>query len=110
MAINRALDLLGRVDASRRLQSTWGPLHRAFRTLLRAVLGAPLLTVRCVDHNHAADVAPVRQLGGEPAWLQVVHERNRDSAGGSGQPCRAEGLEAAFGIRLPVGPARGAGG
>jgi Putative rhamnosyl transferase len=97
------LDRLDRVDGSRRLQAIGGPVHEVVRTALRAVLGTPLLTVRCIDHNRATDVAPVRQLGGEPAWVQVSHERNLDPTEGSGQQSPTEELAAAFNIRLPVG-------
>jgi hypothetical protein len=36
----------------------------------------PLRTVSRFSHLEVSKIAPVRQLAGEPRWLQVVHERN----------------------------------
>ena len=33
-------------------------------------------TVLCVPHEDVAKMAPVRQLDGPPAWLQVIHQAN----------------------------------
>jgi len=48
----------------------------AFLTLVERVTDAPLHTVRRVDHRHASQLAPVRQIGTEPRWMYVVHDRN----------------------------------
>lgn len=37
----------------------------------------PPRSVLAVEHRKAHTVAPVRQLGGAPAWLQVIHGGNR---------------------------------
>jgi hypothetical protein len=99
----RVLDVLVRADQSPRLQAAAGPLRPVVRPLLRLLLGPPLLTARCVDHNRAREVAAVRQVSGEPAWLQVVHERNAQLRAGSGRPCPCptRDLEAMFGVRWP---------
>jgi hypothetical protein len=54
-------------------------------------------------------LAPVRQIPTEPMWLRVIHGRNASLFRISGEPCSAEGLEAAFGIRLPIDPDLGRG-
>jgi hypothetical protein len=33
-------------------------------------------TAVCVSHDKAASFAPVRQIGDQPLWLQVIHDRN----------------------------------
>jgi hypothetical protein len=97
----RVLDVLVRADPSPRLQAVAGPLRPVVRRLLRLLLGPPLLTARCINHNHARKVAAVRQVSGEPAWLQVVHERNAQLRAGSGRPCPSRDLEVMFGLRWP---------
>lgn len=46
----------------------------AFLSLLEPFPG--FKTVLFVRHPDMARLAPVRQIGGEPAWLQVVHDAN----------------------------------
>ena len=104
-----ALELLFRAIRSRRLWRAGDPLHASLQRSVRRLIGQPPLTVRGVDHRHAADVAPVRQLSGEPAWLRVIHWRNASRTGTSGEPYSAEELEAAFSIRLPIEPGLGRG-
>jgi hypothetical protein len=50
--------------------------HRSNAFISLAEPAAGHLTVWSNRHEDAADVAPVRQLAGGTAWLQVVHERN----------------------------------
>jgi hypothetical protein len=38
--------------------------------------GSGVRTVHAAQHQDLASVAPIRQLGWEPSWLQVVHEDN----------------------------------
>ena len=48
----------------------------AFLTLVERVTDAPLHTVRRINHRHASELAPVRQIGTQPRWMHVVHDRN----------------------------------
>jgi Putative rhamnosyl transferase len=75
----------------------------AFMTLVEPVGGALPATVICVDHRRAAEVAPVRQIGDGPMWLQVIHERNISSEL-HGVPCGAVDLHRAFGVTAPRPP------
>jgi hypothetical protein len=58
---------------------------------------APLRTVSRFSHQDVSKIAPVRQLSGEPRWMQVIHERNLSNALG-GSPLSAVDLEPEFTI------------
>jgi hypothetical protein len=57
----------------------------------------PLRTVLRFSHQDVSKIAPVRQLGGEPRWLQVVHDRNLSNRVGQ-RTMRAVALEPEFTI------------
>ena len=103
------LRVLAWANRSLRLRRPGGPLRASLGRCARYLMGQLPATVRCVDHRRAVELAPVRQSAGDPIWLRVVHGRNASRLGASGDPCSAEGLESAFGIRLPVAPDLGGG-
>jgi hypothetical protein len=107
------LALAAWLERSRPVRRLARLLPRAFRARRGLLLRRPLLTVRCISHNHAAEIAPVRQLGGAPAWLQVVHERNARATAGSWStgigPAGSVECLSAFGVRLPGGADAGSG-
>lgn len=80
-------------------------LHRdrsnAFASLVERAPGAQ--TVWCRQHHRLAEVAPIRQVGASPGWMQVVHGGNvRNRVRGVRQP--GEVLEGRFRINPPMPP------
>ena len=55
-------------------------------------------TAACVSHDQARQVAPVRQIGSKPGWLQLIHRRNMRNSF-KGVPCAAPDLREAFNVR-----------
>jgi len=55
-------------------------------------------TAVCANHNRAREVAPVRQIGHRPAWLQVIHRRNMQNSF-EGEPCAPPNLREAFNVQ-----------
>ena len=54
-------------------------------------------TAVCANHNRAREVAPVRQVGRRPGWLEVVHTRNvRNDL--QGRPCALPDLREEFNV------------
>ncbi len=65
----------------------------------------PPRTVFCVEHQRAAGAGPVRQLGGPPLWLQVVHAGNLANEA-RGVPYPRSRANRSLGLALPtVAPA-----
>jgi hypothetical protein len=57
----------------------------------------PLRTVSRFSHQHVEKVAPARYLGGEPRWVQIIHERNLSNRRGEA-PLGSIDLEPEFTI------------
>lgn len=70
----------------------------AFLSLVERITSAPPRTAVCINHNQASEVAPVRQIGSEPSWLQVIHTRNLRNRP-RGVRCTPERLEESFSLR-----------
>jgi Putative rhamnosyl transferase len=69
-------------------------------SLLEPVTGDLPRTAVSVDLSYPIDNAPVRQIGEEPMWLRVIHERNvANTMPASGEPADVD-LEALFGVRV----------
>jgi Putative rhamnosyl transferase len=67
--------------------------------------GAPRTAV-CVSHRRAAELAPVRQLGHRPGWLEVIHDRNLKNVL-TGRPCPLPDLSEEFNVGRDLnGPSR----
>ena len=102
------LRILASADRWLRLGRAAGRLPVSVRHGTRRLIGWLPATARCVDHRLAAEFAPVRQTSTEAMWLRVIHGRNAGRLGPSGDArsdaCSMDGLEAAFGIRLPIDP------
>jgi N-acetylglucosaminyl-diphospho-decaprenol L-rhamnosyltransferase len=64
----------------------------------------PPLSVLAIEHTKAHTVAPVRQLGGPPAWLQVIHGGNRANVACGIPWSRRRGAEAMGVAELPAVP------
>jgi hypothetical protein len=64
----------------------------------------PPMSVLAVEHRKAHTVAPVRQLGGPPAWLQVIHGGNRANVACGIPWSRRRGAEAMGVTELPALP------
>jgi putative rhamnosyltransferase len=80
-----------------------GPTYRVddwsspFISLVETVDRTPPMTAVCVSHVEAARVAPVRQVGDYPAWVQVIHGRNLHNRL-RGRPCPEPDLAGEFSV------------
>ncbi|MFL5867164.1 MAG: glycosyltransferase [Thermoleophilaceae bacterium] len=73
--------------------------HNPFVSLAEDVNGASPRTAVCVSHHDAAALAPVRQVGAAPSWLQVIHGRNAANEA-VGEPCDPPDLRGLFNVAL----------
>lgn len=73
----------------------------AFITLVDPVTGPPTRTVRSVQHREAASLAPLREIGEPPLWLQVSHGRNLWNRP-NGALCSIDGVREAFNLKPEV--------
>src|SRR4051794_38130898 len=71
--------------------------HNPFLSLAEDVDGGAPRTAVSVSHHEAAAVAPVRQVGDEPSWLQVIHGRNLTNEA-VGHPCDPPDLRGLFNV------------
>jgi hypothetical protein len=69
----------------------------SFLSLAENYDGEPPRTANSIRHADAGEVAPVRQIGSEPSWLQVIHARNLRNRL-QGEPCAMPDLAAEFNV------------
>jgi hypothetical protein len=107
----RPVRVLASADRWLRLGRSAGRLPASLRRGTRRLIGRLPVTVRSVDHRWAGQFLPIRQTYTEPMWLRVVHSRNVGRLGppedAPSEGASVDGLEAAFGIRLPIDPELG---
>jgi Putative rhamnosyl transferase len=75
-----------------------------FLSLAENGTGAPPRTAVYVSHDLAHEAAPVRQIAGQPMWLQVVHERNMRNRF-RGERCAPPDLKEHFNVDAPANQA-----
>jgi len=75
----------------------------AFASMIEANRGP--LTVWCRQHPRLSEIAPILQIHGDPAWLQVIHGTNVSNRV-RGKRCPVSQIRSQFGISSSVLPVR----